>query len=72
MVNNPEVFRDYDVSIIDIDDYPEIAKSYNVDRVPTSIILKDGAVSRKFIGFSSGYKNWLERNLNARYMYFTY
>jgi thiol-disulfide isomerase/thioredoxin len=72
MANNPEVFKDYEVSIIDIDDYPEIAKSYNVDKVPTSVILENGEVSRKYIGFSSGYKNWIEKKSNERLMYNTY
>jgi len=71
IANNPEVFKDYEVSIIDIDDYPKIAKSYNVDRIPASIILENGEVSKRYIGFSSGYKNWIEKKSNERYMHNT-
>ena len=57
---NPEHFDAFDVSIIDIDDYPEIAKKYSVNRVPTSLLLDEGREIDRITGYSSSYKNWLK------------
>lgn len=60
MKNNPEYFDDFDVSIIDIDNYPEIAKKYGVKSIPTSILLDNGKEINRLIGYNSTYRNWLK------------
>lgn len=50
----------YDISMIDIDQFPEIAKKYSVKVIPTTLLLDDGKEVARITGYSSSYKNQLK------------
>lgn len=63
IAEHPEEFIDYDVSIIDIDKFPEFRKKYGVKSIPTTVLLIDGVEKNRLVGYSnsSTYKNWLKK-----------
>ena len=68
IAENPKEFIDYDVSVIDIDKFPEFRKKYSVKSIPTSIVLIDGIEQDRLVGYSnsSTYKNWLKQWINKK------
>lgn len=60
---NPDLFDDHTITMIDIDKYPDIKNAYRVSKIPTTIALDDNKEIERIIGFSSGYKNWI-RNID--------
>lgn len=41
------------VGTINLDESPEIAKTYNIASIPTFILFKDGKIKNKLIGFQT-------------------
>lgn len=53
----------YDIVFIDIDDFPEIAKEYKVNRIPDSRIVIGKKEKANLTGYNrSSYKKWLIDN----------
>jgi thiol-disulfide isomerase/thioredoxin len=50
----------YDISMIDVDQFPEIAKKNSVKVVPTTLLLNDGKEIARITGYTSSYKNQLK------------
>lgn len=46
----------FGIALIDIEDFPDLAKKYDVKNVPTSIVIDDDIEVGRIIGYSSDYK----------------
>lgn len=42
---------DYNVLKVDVDEFPELASQFNVASIPTLVVLKDGGVVNRHVGF---------------------
>ena len=59
LVQDKDIKKQYDITYIDIDKFPELSKKYRVKSVPTTIILEEGTEMRRIVGYNSGYKTQL-------------
>jgi thiol-disulfide isomerase/thioredoxin len=60
LYNDIDIPKWYDVSMIDIDEFPELAKKYSVKVLPTTLLLDEGKEISRITGYSSSYKNQLK------------
>jgi thioredoxin-like negative regulator of GroEL len=56
------IWRGFELSLIDIEQEPQIAKAYGVQAIPVLIVLEPGGKLRKKIGFrnTADLKAWLQ------------
>ncbi len=55
--------HDYIICQIDVDQRRDLAKKYNVNRYPTSIIINNKEEKSKIVGYSRfSYQKWLDKN----------
>lgn len=52
LVKDKDIKNQYDITYIDIDKFPELAKKFRVKSVPTSIILDEGTEMKRIIGYN--------------------
>ena len=57
--NDQDILEDFNLSIIDILDFPEIAKEFKIKLVPVSIIIIDGKEVGRLTGYGPDYKKKL-------------
>ena len=60
-----EEVKDVDFYKINVDDYGDVARDYQVSSIPTLILFKDGNLVDKKIGFlpKDVLKEWIEENI---------
>jgi thioredoxin 1 len=45
-----ELAKDYEVDKIEVDNHPELAKTYNIKAIPTFVVEKDGEEVDRIVG----------------------
>lgn len=64
--SDTDVQKLFSISMIDIDEFPDIAKEYNIHTVPTSILIQDNLEYARIIGYSGLYKKKLMYRFNSK------
>lgn len=55
--SDPDITTWFGIALIDIEDFPDLAKKYDIKNVPTSIIVDDDIEVGRIVGYSNDYKN---------------